>query len=446
MKLQGRHLWCSLAAAVALFAAVTALADSKVEHRTRTVRAGPDPAVQRSIRYLCGDSTAFNDPSTRRRDGLRRPPWWLDWRRQIESALAMPSTAPRHPLSQVAGRILVLDGRAKGSLGQGKRNPPLAWLTCSDGARRPTEGPRLALNLLRIETLGTHHVGVGISCRTTNERRQTRLLLTVNGRGDVETLAGLTLIRDASAASGNGRRKRAGAIASWPLRPARLRSNFSWMQQLPGRSWLVELEWTHTGSTRKAAGGLSVGVMPFANATRVDETLRATLRFDAKGAAVQVLFAGGVPSLPAERAAAGQRRNEESGLTLSGAAAETLVPVPGVGLWQVFEKERPQEAALPTLWLQQVAAIGQAAAGAQTLTDAAYAAWRLQGTGGLVRVAVPLPRTAGEGLWSCLRTGNDLSILDCRFDAGNLPASKGFSARQLQFTRGGELRVGGQAR
>lgn len=440
---------CGFAITVVLLALwPTALrADGKVEHRTKTVRTSPDPEVARAIRFLAGDSAAFARQGRRERSALRRPPWLEDWRRRMQAALAAPATAPAHALAGIAGRVRALVPHTAGREVD-EVMPNLTWLACQDGGARPDVRPGLTVELLDVDALGTHRVKVALYCQTAKQSRRARILVTTDGRGEVQALLGLALVGVRAKAPTSRHPQAAQQMQAWPLKPANLRRNFNWLEPLNGNGWLAQLTWTPMRVGPAPPAMATVGPMPFASAAADSDRLRAVLRFDADGAPVQVLFVGTIPLMKAERGAAGRRQSGEDRLPAVRPALAPA-PLPEIGLWRVFQPVadgRQAFAKAPMIWLQQVAIRSEQGMLGEVFGGAGYAAWRVDGAGRMLRVATLLPRTAGEGIWGCLWTANDAVYLDCRFDAGSLPDARTFAPRKLHFSATGQLAAKGSQR
>jgi hypothetical protein len=135
--------------------------------------------------------------------------------------------------------------------------------------------------------------------------------------------------------------------------------------------------------------------------------------------------------MPAEIRAAGQRLDREKVLPPLPRATVT-VAVDGVGLW-----EMPGRVSKEPLWLQLVASASPRQLGVSGWVGAGYVGWRWR-AGRIQRIAIPLPRTSAEGLWSCLSLQPKAAI-DCRFDPGGLPGARAFSPRLLSLSPAGDL-------
>jgi len=398
-----------------------------IKRKKTVVRPGADPAAAMRVRFLAGDPDAFRRRDKRAATAARRTPWLNDWRRRLDEVLGASGTVARgtNPLADVDLHVRVL--ASLGGETPGARRPSLNWLACRAGRdRAPQGGVKSQIHVVRVASTGEHLLHLAVSCRHGANLRRSRLLLQTDSQGAIQAATGLSLVLRPPRAQKSRQAKR--AMPAWPLRPATLRGAFAWLLQTPDNGWLAQVQWLPEARWPTGTWERLPGVRPGGRQMPI-RSLRAAIRFGPIGRPSGLLFAGPVAATSTERRAAAARRSGESRLRplASDGAAE---PVQGVGLWEVAGP-----APGGALWLQLVAVATRRPPGVDVWTGAGYAGWRWQG-GALKRVSVALPRSSGEGLWSCLSL-QPRDQIDCRFDAGSMPGAKVFQPRAFKLPPSG---------
>ncbi len=426
-------LWTLCGAGQAL---AQAGASGVIERKRTVVKSGPDANAQLRARYLAGDDKALARRDRKAALARRHTPWLNDWRRRITEVLSPAGEPSRgdNPLAGVELAVLIIQEAA--TPGQGKAS--LAWLACqaNKGANSNAHPAHVALRVLQIAATGEHLMRLSIRCLAAGQQRHSRLLIQTDSQGVVKAATGLAIVQPPPVpARGRGKFS---VPARWPLQPAALRGNFSWLLQAPDQGWIAQVQWHPRVQRRSATLDRLPGPRSGQKRVRRTRALRAALRFDAAGRPVAGLFAGAIAMTAAEQAAASRRKDKEKPLPPNppGAAA---IAVDSVGLWEI--SGRGQQG---PLWLQLVATPSRRPPGVDAWTGSAYAAWHWR-RGGLHRVSLPLPRSQTEGLWSCLSLQPQHAI-DCRFDAGGMPGARGFAPRILSITSGDGLTIAPRGR